>query len=88
VDLWTAGSSVHGIFQARILDWVAMPSSRESFLPRNEIHVFYISCIEKWIVYPYLGSPYSPVKCIQSQRKRQGLHAVAECVYSSKGKLH
>ena len=25
------GSSVHGIFQARILEWVAMPSSRASF---------------------------------------------------------
>ena len=25
-----SGSSVHGIFQARILEWVAMPSSRES----------------------------------------------------------
>ena len=24
------GSSVHGISQARILEWVAMPSSRES----------------------------------------------------------
>ena len=26
------GSSVHGIFQARILEWVAMPSSRGIFL--------------------------------------------------------
>ena len=25
-----AGSSVHGILQARILEWVAMPSSRGS----------------------------------------------------------
>ena len=25
------GSSVHGIFQARILEWVAISSSRESF---------------------------------------------------------
>ena len=30
------GSSVHRIFQARILEWVAMPSSRESFHPRIE----------------------------------------------------
>ena len=28
------GSSVHGIFQARILEWVAMPSSRGSSQPR------------------------------------------------------
>ena len=26
------GSSVHGIFQARILEWVTFPSSREFFL--------------------------------------------------------
>ena len=25
------GSSVHGILQARLLEWVVMPSSRESF---------------------------------------------------------
>ena len=29
------GSSVHGILQARILEWVAMPSSRESSPPRD-----------------------------------------------------
>ena len=29
------GSSVHGILQARILEWVAMPSSRESPGPRG-----------------------------------------------------
>ena len=29
------GSSVHGIIQARILDWVAISSSRASFPPRD-----------------------------------------------------
>ena len=29
------GSSVHGILQARILEWVAMPSSRGSSQPRD-----------------------------------------------------
>ena len=28
------GSSVHGILQARILEWVAVPSSRGSSQPR------------------------------------------------------
>ena len=36
------GSFVHGTFQARILEWVAMPSSRESFQPRDQTH---ISCL-------------------------------------------
>ena len=30
VDYSPPGSSVHGILQARILEWVAMPSSRGS----------------------------------------------------------
>ena len=29
MDCSPPGSSVHGIFQARILEWVAMPFSRE-----------------------------------------------------------
>ena len=35
VDFNLPGSSVHGILQARILDWVAMPSSRGSSCPRD-----------------------------------------------------
>ena len=30
------GSPVHGILQARILEWAAMPSSRESSQPRDQ----------------------------------------------------
>ena len=37
------GSSVLGILQARILEWVALPSSRGSSLPRDQIHS---PCIE------------------------------------------
>ena len=43
--LWTCsppGSSVHEILQARILEWVAMPSSKES--TQGWTHVSYISC--------------------------------------------
>ena len=36
------GASVLGVFQLRILEWVAMSSSRESSLPRNLTH---ISCV-------------------------------------------
>ena len=35
---------VHGILQARILEWVAMPSSRESFRRRNRTHISCDSC--------------------------------------------
>ena len=39
VTLWirTTGFSVHGILQARILEWVATPFSRESSWPRMKI---------------------------------------------------
>ena len=38
-------SSVHGILQARILEWVAMPSSRWSSWSGDQTQVSYISCI-------------------------------------------
>ena len=37
------GSSVHGIFQARILEWVAFSFSRGSSPPRDQIHIFYLA---------------------------------------------
>ena len=45
MDCSPPGSSVQGILQARILEWVAMPSSRGSSRPRDPTHVSYISCI-------------------------------------------
>ena len=39
--------SVHGILQARILEWVAMPSSRRSSQPRDRTHISYSSCISR-----------------------------------------
>ena len=41
---WTVappGCSVHGILQARIMEWVAMPSSRGSSRPRDCRHILY-----------------------------------------------
>ena len=40
-------SSVHGIVQARILEWVAISFSRGSSWPRDGIRVSYVSCIRK-----------------------------------------
>ena len=54
---WTLpGSSVHGILQARILEWVAMPFSRRSSQPRDWTHIFYV--IGRWVLYQHchLGS--------------------------------
>ena len=51
-------SSVHGIFQARILERVATPCSRESFRPRDQTHISYVSCIAVGSLPPApLGKP-------------------------------
>ena len=39
VDCSPPGSSIHGILQARILEWVAIPSSRGSSQPRDRTQV-------------------------------------------------
>ena len=44
MDYSLSGSSVHGIFQARILEWVAIPFSRGFSWPRNWTNVSYVSC--------------------------------------------
>ena len=36
MDYNLAGSSVHGFLQARVLEWVAMPSTRGSSRPRDQ----------------------------------------------------
>ena len=43
MDSYPSGSSVHGIFQARILEWVAMPSSMGSSQPRDGTQVYCIA---------------------------------------------
>ena len=42
VDCSPPGSSMHGILQARILEWVAMPSSRGSSPPKDQTSVSHI----------------------------------------------
>ena len=39
MDYRLPGSSVHGILQARILEWVAIPSSRRSSQARDRTHI-------------------------------------------------
>ena len=52
------GSSVHGILQAWILEWVALFFSRESSWIKDWTHVSYVSFIGRQILYHYLGSPH------------------------------
>ena len=45
------GSFVHDIFQATILEWVAISCSRASSQPRDEIRVSWASCISRQILH-------------------------------------
>ena len=60
MDCSPPGSSVHGILQARILEWDAIPPPpRGIFWPRDQTHISYVSCIGRWVLYHkcHLGSP-------------------------------
>ena len=61
MDCSPSDSSVHGILQARILEWIAIPFSRGSSWPRDRTHISYVSYIGRQILYPlsHLGSPLS-----------------------------
>ena len=73
VDCSPPGSSIHGILQARILEWVAMPSSRGSYQPRDWTS---ISCLLHWQVSSlppsHLGSPILHVlACLGSDLEKE-----------------
>ena len=48
-DYSMPGSSVREIPKARMLQWVTIPFSRGSSWPRDQTHVFYVSCIGRWV---------------------------------------
>ena len=60
MDCSPPGSSVHGTLPARILEWVAMPSSRGSSWPRDWTGIVYLSCTGGWLLHHWChqGSPY------------------------------
>ena len=51
MDCSPPGSSVHGILQAKILEWVVIPFSRGSSHPRNWTFVSYVCCIDRQVLY-------------------------------------
>ena len=59
MDCSLPGSSAHGIFQARILEWVAISSSRGCSHPRDQTCISCVSCIGRQVLYHkrHLGSP-------------------------------
>ena len=60
MDYSPPGSYVYGILQERILEWVSMPSSRESSQPRDQTHISYVSCIGRQFLLYHVASLGKP----------------------------
>ena len=60
MDCSPSSSSVRGISQVRILEWVAISSSKWPSWPRYQTWVFNVSCIRRQILLP-LAPPAKPV---------------------------
>ena len=61
MDCSQPGSPVHGILQARILEWVAIPFSRGSSWPRDRTCIF-LHCRQILYHLSHQGSPYCHTK--------------------------
>ena len=61
MDYSPPGSSVHGIFLARILEWDAMPPSRGSSWHRDRTHLSWFCCTGRRVLYCWApGEPNIP----------------------------
>ena len=82
VTPWTAARQAPlsmGILQARILEWAAMPSSRGSSQPRDQSHIFNVSCIGRRVSFflfffflPLWLSPNAEFQALGSLRVPHG----------------
>ena len=75
MDYSPPGSSIHGILQARILEWVAMPSSRGSFPTKNQTHV---SCITGGI---FTTEPLEMPRSVLADKSELDFWLTARAVY-------
>ena len=73
MDCSLPGSSVFGILQARMMEWVAMPSSRGSFWSRNQTWESYYSCI---------GRFFTPCHCCSVVQSYANLSDTMNCSIS------
>ena len=92
------GSSVCGIFQARILEWVAVSSSRGSFRPRDWTHVAcvagsFFTCwaiLENSLVIQLLGlqasTAWGQVQSLVGDRRSWKPHSMAKKKKNNKKK--
>ena len=83
MDCSLPGYSDHGIFQTRILKWVAMPSSRGSSPPRNQTHVSQSPALAGgfFTTSPTREAPYIKAYILKYRQESGLKYAVLEPVY-------
>ena len=84
MDCSPPGSSVDGILQAGVLEWVAMPSSRGSSWPRDQTCSSCVSCINRWILYHWVTRETPTLHLILTKRLRINYGVVVQslsCVW-------
>ena len=77
MDCSSPGSSVHGIFQARILEWVAIAFSRGSSRPRDRLLV---PCVGRQILLPLNHLGNAEVLCVSLFFLFHIIHSVVSAV--------
>ena len=82
VDCSPPGSSVHGILQARTLEWVTTPSSRASSPPRDWTRISCVYCIAGG---PYTAEPPAKPKLFTVLYKYEVITGVTLQLYYEMG---
>ena len=69
------GFSVHGTFQARILEWASFSFSKGSSWPSDQTRVSCVSCTGRWILYHCAKRALNAIKCnLTRERQREFWH--------------
>ena len=74
-----SNSSFHRILQARILEWVAISSSRGSSSPQDQTHISWIPCFGRQIIYHWVI--WGTIN-LKGPHKHVGLHQTTENIHS------
>ena len=74
MDCSPPGLSIHAILQARILEWVAVSSSRDPWIPppslhRDQTHACYVSCTGRWVFFFFFASEFFTINSICNIQK-------------------
>ena len=79
-DSLLPGSSVPGIFQVRILEWVAVSYSMGSSQPRDQTSISSVSCIGKQILYHWVTWEALQTWWCQCNIKAAKMSKILKCI--------